>query len=106
MIKKPSSPTLVLTALWIIYAIVATYVFYQAMEPLKRELIGILGGFALALVAGTALAFTPTERRRFFDGHSSESAEEPDSTCPARPNRDPGPSGQRSPGCALVRSTE
>jgi hypothetical protein len=104
--KKLSSSTLVLIALWIIYGVFATYLFYQEMDPLKRELIGILGGFALALVVGTALAFTPPQRRRFFDGNSSESAEEPELSCPATPNRDPGWSRKPSASCALVRPTE
>lgn len=104
--KKLSSSTRVLIALWIIYAVAATYVFYQSMEPLKRELMAILGGFALALVLATALSFTPAQRRRFFDAHSSESAEEPESTCPAAPNGDPGSSGKPPAGCALVRPTE
>jgi hypothetical protein len=106
MMKKLSSSTRVLTALWIIYAIVATYVFYQAMEPLKRELIGILGGFALALVVGTALAFTPPQRRRFFDGNSSESAEGQELSCATPPNGNPGSSGKPSASCSLVRPTE
>lgn len=104
--KKLSSSTLVLGAFWIIYVVVATYVFYQAIEPLKRDLIGVLGGLALALVVATALTCTPAQRRRFFDDESSGSAEERGLSCAGTPNGDRGSSVNPSASCALVRPTE
>jgi hypothetical protein len=64
---KLCSSTAAIAALWAVYGIVTTYVFYQAMEPLKRELIGVLGGFGLVLVVGTALLFLPKRRNRMSD---------------------------------------
>lgn len=74
--KKPSSSVLVLIALWAIYGAVTIYFFYQAMEPLKRELVDILGGFALLVVIGIALLYLPERQRRVSADASRGSAEE------------------------------
>ena len=65
--KNPSSSTVAIAASWAVYGIVTTHVFYRAMEPLKRELIGILGGFGLLLIVSTALSFLPKRQNRVFD---------------------------------------
>src|SRR5664279_1209082 len=106
MMKRPSSSALVLTALWAVYGIVTTYLFYQAMEPLKRELVGILGGFALVLVVGTALLFIPKRQSRVFADDSPGSAEERELSCTATRSRDPDSAGKSVTNCALVRPTQ
>jgi len=62
--KKPTLPTTIIIFLWVAYGSVTAYVFYQAIGPVARELVNILGGFALLLVVGTGMLFLPRRRNR------------------------------------------
>jgi hypothetical protein len=106
MMKKPSSSVLVLIALWAIYGTVAVYFFYQAMGPLQRELVDLLGGFALLVVIGIALLFLPKRQRRVLDDDSPGSAEEQGSPRTASASKEPatgGAAGKPLAPSALVR---
>jgi len=67
-VKKPSLSTVIITVFWVAYGCVTAYVFYRAIEPVERDLMNILGGFALVLIIGVAMLFIPKRRtRRFID---------------------------------------
>jgi hypothetical protein len=51
--QRPSPAFATLTAFWILYVIVAAITLYQALSPLKRNLLLILGGMGAILVIGT-----------------------------------------------------
>jgi len=50
---RPTPALATLSLFWIIYGIVAAVTLYQALEPLKRDLLLILGGTGAILVMGT-----------------------------------------------------
>ncbi len=103
--KKPSSFAVAITALWVVYGLVTTYVFYQTMEPLQRELVGILGGFALVVVVASAPLFTPKRQNRVSTDDSPGSADARQGSRTATPNKDPTSAGKSVTSCALVRPT-
>lgn len=65
-LKKPSLSTVIITVFWVAYGCVTAYVFYRAIEPVERDLMNILGGFALVLIVGIAMLVVPKRRNRWF----------------------------------------
>jgi hypothetical protein len=53
MMQRLSSGTKVLVVFWIAYGIVAASALYQALPPVNRDLLLILGGTGAILVIGT-----------------------------------------------------
>lgn len=51
--KRPSLAVTTLTILWAAYSLVTAFALYQALPPLNRELLLILGGTAVILVIAT-----------------------------------------------------
>lgn len=69
--RRPSPALATLTVFWIAYGIVATVTLYQALSPLKRDLLLILGWMGAILVMGTLALWdrirsssSPAENRR------------------------------------------
>ena len=51
--KRPSLALTTLIIFWAVYGVVAAFALYQALPPLNRELLLILGGTAVILVIAT-----------------------------------------------------
>jgi hypothetical protein len=51
--KRPSLPLAALIIFWMGYGVVAAYTLYQALPPLNRELLLILGAAAIFPVVAT-----------------------------------------------------
>jgi hypothetical protein len=77
-LKKPSLPTVIITVLWVAYGSVTACVFYQAIEPVERDLVNILGGFGVLLLIGTGSLFL-LQRRDVSRDKSQSRADQPDS---------------------------
>ena len=77
--KKPTLPTMIIIVLWVAYGFVTVYVLYQAIGPVARDLVNILGGFALLLLVGTAMLFLP-RRRNWTLNHDQTWVGQHDST--------------------------
>ena len=71
---RPSFATVTLIVLWIGYALVTTYVFYDSIEPVKRELVDILGAFTLFLIIVTAIGFYVQRRKVSADDQGPRSS--------------------------------
>jgi hypothetical protein len=52
-LKRPSLALMMLIIFWIAYCVVAAYALYQALPPLNRELLWILGGAAVFSIVAT-----------------------------------------------------
>lgn len=69
--KRSTLPLTTLIIFWVVYGFVAAYSLYEALPPLNRELLLILGGAAIIPLAAT-FAFLLYARSR----HSND-----DPTC-------------------------
>jgi hypothetical protein len=56
--KRPSSASTAVITFWVVYGVVAAWALNDALSPLKRELVLVLGGAGAILVVVTfALLF-------------------------------------------------
>jgi hypothetical protein len=67
-VRRPSPALTFIIVCWIVYSIVAAYALYQALLPLNRELLLILGGAAILPGAATFVFMRHARPKRFIAG--------------------------------------
>lgn len=69
--KHPSLQSMIITLFWTVYVVVAGFMLYEALPPLNRQLLLILGAAAVVPVVATlAFLYYARSKRALDDGTS------------------------------------